>query len=66
MVEILSEGFELYPTCSEAPVRKFGMVFKDRSRVLFKQVDCPPSVATIDALLTRFGRPDLMCAMYAS
>ena len=66
MAEILSEGFELYATRSEAPVREFGIVFKDRSRVLFNQVDCPLSVATIDALLTRFGRPDLMFAMYAS
>jgi len=66
MAEILSEGFELYPTRSEAPVREFGMVFKDRSRVFFNQVDCTRSVATIDALLARFGRPDLMCAMYAS
>jgi hypothetical protein len=34
--------------------------------VFFNQVDCPLSVATIDALLTRFGRPDLMFAMYES
>jgi hypothetical protein len=44
-------------------MREFGVVFKDRSGVFFNQVDCPLSVATIDALLTRFGRPDLMFAM---
>jgi UDP-MurNAc hydroxylase len=67
MGEISSADFELYPTRSEAEsVREFGMVFKDRSGVFFNQVDTFLSHSTIDAVLARFGRPDLMFAMYAS
>jgi hypothetical protein len=32
MGEISSADFELFPTRSEAEVREFGMVFKDRER----------------------------------
>ena len=66
MGEISGADFELYPTRSEAPVREFGMVFKDGSGVFFNQVDGPLSTETIDTVRARFGRPDLMFAMYAS
>ena len=42
------------------------MVFKDQGGVFFNQVDSPLSASTIDAVRARFGRPDLMFAMYAS
>ncbi|MGH7905148.1 MAG: MBL fold metallo-hydrolase [Candidatus Binataceae bacterium] len=66
MGEISSTDFELYPTRSEAEVREFGMIFKDRSGVFFNQVDTFLAPVTIDSVLTRFGKPDLMFAMYAS
>jgi L-ascorbate metabolism protein UlaG (beta-lactamase superfamily) len=67
MGEITSADFELYPTRSEAAsVREFGMVFKDESGVFWNQVDTSLSTATIATVLERFGRLDLLFAMYAS
>jgi UDP-MurNAc hydroxylase len=67
MGEIKSADFELYPTRSEVSlVREFGVVFKDASGVFWNQVDTSLSASTIDAVLERFGRPDLLLAMYAS
>jgi len=66
MGEISATDFELYPTRSESEVREFGMVFRDSSGVFFNQVDTFLSRSTIEAILARFGRPDLMFAMYAS
>ncbi len=67
MGEISTDGFELYPTRSEAAtVREFGMVFRDRGGVFFNQVDTFLSDATISAIGRRFGQVDLQFAMYAS
>jgi hypothetical protein len=67
MAPILAEHFELYPTRSEiTTVREFGMVFKDASGTFWNQVDSALSPATIDAVKQRFGRIDLLFAMYAS
>ncbi len=67
MGEITSQSFELYPTRSETKtVPEFGMIFKDRSGVFWNQVDTPLSLETIQSLSARFGRVDLLFAMYAS
>lgn len=42
------------------------MVFRDRSGILWNQVDCFLSPQTIDAVLDRFGRVDVLLAMHAS
>jgi UDP-MurNAc hydroxylase len=47
-------------------VRDFGMVFRDHSGVFFNQVDSFLSSETIAAIGARFGRIDLLFAMYAS
>jgi hypothetical protein len=67
MGSILSADFELYPTQSEVrSVQEFGMVFKDRTGTFWNQVDTFLSVQTICAIKERFGRIDLLFAMYAS
>ena len=67
MGSISSAEFELYPTQSESPgIREFGMVFHDRSGCFWNQVDGLLSTETIDAVVDRFGRIDLLFAMYAS
>ena len=67
MGEIASADFEIYPTRSEVDsVREFGMVFKDESGVFWNQVDSSLSGVTIATIRGRFGRPDLLFAMYAS
>lgn len=67
MAPILSGTFELYPTRSEVrTVREFGMVFKDASGVFWNQVDSFLSAPTIEGVQARFGRIDLLFAMYAS
>jgi L-ascorbate metabolism protein UlaG (beta-lactamase superfamily) len=67
MGAISSAEFELYPTRSESPgVIELGMVFHDRSGSFWNQVDGLLSTETIDAMVERFGRIDLLFAMYAS
>ena len=67
MGEIRSEDMELYPTQSEAAgVRELGMVFHDSSGTFWNQVDTELSVATIEAVVQRYGQIDLLFAMYAS
>jgi len=67
MAPISSESFALFPTKSEAPgVEEFGMVFRDGSGTFWNQVDSFLSAETIGAVAARFGRPDLLFAMYAS
>ena len=67
MAPILAEQFELYPTRSEVTtVREFGMIFKDASGTFWNQVDSALSPQTIGAVRQRFGRIDLLFAMYAS
>jgi L-ascorbate metabolism protein UlaG (beta-lactamase superfamily) len=67
MGEIQSEYFEMYPTQSEVQsVREFGMVFKDSSGTFWNQVDTFLSEETIRRIIDRFGRIDLLFAMYAS
>ncbi|MCH6562047.1 MAG: MBL fold metallo-hydrolase [Chloroflexi bacterium] len=67
MGEIMSQSFELYPTRSEMKtVPEFGMVFKDRSGCFWNQVDTFLSLETIQSIAARFGRVDLLFAMYAS
>jgi hypothetical protein len=67
MGEIVGDGFELYPTRSEIrSIPEFGMVFRDDSGILWNQVDCFLSPQTIDAVLDRFGRVDVLFAMFAS
>lgn len=67
MAEITSDRFELYPTRSEVPrVHEFGMVFRDASGSFWNQVDTSLSDETIARVGERFGRVDLLFAMYAS
>ncbi len=67
MGEIRGEGFELFPTRSEIrSVPEMGMVFRDASGTFWNQVDTELSAATIAQVLGRFGRVDLLFAMYAS
>ena len=67
MAPIFSPEFELYPTKSEVKsVREFGMVFADASGVFWNQVDSFLAPETITAVANRFGRTDLLFAMYAS
>ncbi|MFQ5984093.1 MAG: MBL fold metallo-hydrolase, partial [Alphaproteobacteria bacterium] len=67
MAPILSETFELYPTRSEVKtVKEFGVVFRDRSGTFWNQVDTSLSEETIGTVHDRFGRIDLLFAMYAS
>jgi UDP-MurNAc hydroxylase len=67
MGSISSADFELYPTQSESPgIVELGMVFHDRSGSFWNQVDGLLSTETIDAVVDRFGRIDLLFARYAS
>ncbi len=67
MGEISSGDFEPFPTQSETvSVREFGMVFRDPSGVFFNQIDTFLASETIAAIGARFGRIDLLFAMYAS
>ena len=67
MGAISSAEFELYPTQSESPgILELGMVFHDRSGSFWNQVDGLLATETIDAVLGRFGRIDLLFARYAS
>lgn len=67
MAPILSETFELYPTRSEVnTVKEFGVVFRDRSGTFWNQVDTFLAHDTIHRVRERFGRVDLLFAMYAS
>jgi L-ascorbate metabolism protein UlaG (beta-lactamase superfamily) len=67
MGEIRGADFELFPTASQVTgVREFGMVFHDASGTFWNQVDSFLSPATIAAVLGRYGRVDLLFAMYAS
>jgi L-ascorbate metabolism protein UlaG (beta-lactamase superfamily) len=67
MGEIRGADFELFPTASEITgVREFGMIFHDSSGTLWNQVDSYLSTETIAAVHRRFGRVDLLFAMYAS
>jgi UDP-MurNAc hydroxylase len=67
MGEIVGDGFELYPTRSEIrSIPEFGMVFHDRSGTVWNQVDSFLSQETIDVVSKRFGRLDVLLAMYAS
>lgn len=67
MAPILSDTFELYPSRSAlASIQEFGMVFKDSSGTMWNQVDSLLSAETIDRVLQRFRKIDLLLAMYAS
>ncbi|MCH7478541.1 MAG: hypothetical protein IIA14_10635 [SAR324 cluster bacterium] len=67
MGEIRGADFELFPSASEvATVREFGMVFHDGSGTFWNQVDSFLSPETIAAVGQRYGRVDLLFAMYAS
>jgi L-ascorbate metabolism protein UlaG (beta-lactamase superfamily) len=67
MGAISSAEFELYPTQSESPgIRELGMVFHDRSGSFWNQVDGLLAAETIDTVVGRFGRIDLLFARYAS
>jgi L-ascorbate metabolism protein UlaG (beta-lactamase superfamily) len=67
MGPIWSPDFDLYPTQSESPgVPELGMVFHDRSGTFWNQVDSSLSTETIAKVAERFGRIDLLFAMYAS
>jgi L-ascorbate metabolism protein UlaG (beta-lactamase superfamily) len=67
MGSISSADFELYPTRSESPgVPEFGMVFQDEGGSFWNQVDGSLSTETIEAVVHRFGRIDLLFARYAS
>jgi hypothetical protein len=67
MAPILSAEFKLYPTRSEVhSVREFGMIFKDRTGTFWNQVDSFLSPDTLRRVRERFGRVNLLFAMYAS
>lgn len=67
MGEIRGADFELFPTASQVTgVREFGMVFHDASGTFWNQVDSLLSPETIDAVSERYGRVELLFAMYAS
>ncbi len=58
---------ELFPTRSESTgVRECGMVIRDDSGVFWNQVDTELSPETIAEVRRRYGRVDLLFAMYAS
>jgi len=58
---------ELFPTRSENPgVRECGMVIRDDSAVFWNQVDTELSADAIAEVARRYGRVDLLFAMYAS
>ncbi|MEE8507868.1 MAG: MBL fold metallo-hydrolase [Myxococcota bacterium] len=58
---------ELFPTRSEnASVRECGMVIRDGGAVFWNQVDTELSPDTISEVTRRYGRVDLLFAMYAS
>ncbi len=58
---------ELFPTRSEnTAVRECGMVIRDDSGVFWNQVDTELSAETIAEVRRRYGRVDLLFAMYAS
>jgi hypothetical protein len=58
---------ELFPTRSEnTGVRECGMVIRDDSGVFWNQVDTELSPETIAEVRRRYGRVDLLFAMYAS
>ncbi|MEE8475344.1 MAG: MBL fold metallo-hydrolase [Myxococcota bacterium] len=58
---------ELFPTRSEnASVRECGMVICDGSAVFWNQVDTELAPDTIAEVRRRYGRVDLLFAMYAS
>jgi len=66
MGSIISSDFELYPTQSEVrSVQEFGMVFKEGTGTFWNQVDTSLSEQTIRIITERFGRVDLLVAMYA-
>ncbi len=67
MGEIRGADFELFPTASQVKgVREFGMVFHDASGTFWNQVDSFLSPGTIGAVRERYGRVELLFAMYAS
>ena len=67
MGEIRGADFELFPTASQIKgVREFGMVFHDASGTFWNQVDSFLSPGTIGAVRERYGRVELLFAMYAS
>ncbi len=58
---------ELFPTRSEnASVRECGMVISDGNAVFWNQVDTELAPDTIAEVKRRYGRVDLLFAMYAS
>ncbi len=58
---------ELFPTRSDnTAVRECGMVIRDDSGVFWNQVDTELSAETIAGVRRRYGRVDLLFAMYAS
>ena len=62
-----SREAELFPTRSEnASVRECGMVVRDGSAVFWNQVDTELAPDTIAEVKRRYGRVDLLFAMYAS
>lgn len=67
MAPILSDRFELYPTRSALrSLQEFGMVFKDSTGAVWNQVDSLLTAEAIGQVIERFGRIDLLVAMYAS
>jgi hypothetical protein len=62
-----SREAELFPTRSEnASVRECGIVVRDGSAVFWNQVDTELAPDTIAEVKRRYGRVDLLFAMYAS
>ena len=62
-----STQVELFPTRSEnASVRECGMVISDGSAIFWNQVDTELAPDTIAEVQRRYGRVDLLFAMYAS
>jgi L-ascorbate metabolism protein UlaG (beta-lactamase superfamily) len=67
MQPISSWDLQLLPTRSEARGwPEAGIVLADGTGVFWNQVDTPLSLETIRFVLERFGRVDLLFAMYAS
>jgi len=62
--EVTLGGTRLLTTGSDAFVQEFGLVFSDSSGVLWNQVDSVINAKTIESLLARYGRIDLMLAMW--
>ncbi len=66
-VAMPSPQTELFPTRSEnTAVRECGIVIRDDSGVFWNQVDTELSAETIAEVRRRYGRVDLLFAMYAS